>query len=120
MFPLLQAKLIPAARVHVGIQAQAALPDGAPLMRPEVLQLVGPPPDKAAALQRRGSAAGAPVGGGGDKRRNGGEGSLGAGGSSSRSSRGEGGQGGTGQGTRLGGSSSPSASRLPKWMKIGK
>ena len=53
MFPLLQAKLIPAARVHVGIQAQAALPDGAPLMRPEVLQLVGPPPDKAAALQRR-------------------------------------------------------------------
>ncbi|GAB4818950.1 hypothetical protein N2152v2_005996 [Parachlorella kessleri] len=111
-----QAKLIPAARVHVGIQGQPASPQGAPLLRPEVLQLVGPPPDKAAALQRRGSAAGAPVGGGGDKRRNGGEGAAGAGGGS----RGEGGAGGAGQGTRLGGSGSPGAVRLPKWMKIGK
>ncbi len=96
--------------MHVGIQGQAEQPEGATLLRPEVLQLLAPAPDKASALHHRD-----PTGAGGDKRRNR-EGGSGEGPGPSGTA---GGSGGAGPGRLGGGGGAAGAAKVPKWLKLG-
>lgn len=100
---LYAAKLIPAAKVHVGLDAGKASPASgatAELIRPEVLALVEAPPQRAAVMhagkapapQQEQQAAGA-------------SGSSGAGASGSGAAARPGATGGKG---------------VPKWLKLGK
>lgn len=100
--------------MHVGLGAP--LPEGTPLLRPEVLALLGPPPDKASAVHRQqgtGGVAAAPVGNGGDKRRGGSGGAAAAAEGPSGSGRSAG-----PSGASAGGESSQPG--VPKWLKLAK
>lgn len=102
---LYTAKLIPAAKVHVGLDAsKASPPAGAPgeLIRPEVLAIVEAPPKRADVMHAsKAPAAAQQVAAGGT-----GDGSAGASGS-----------GAAGAAARPG---ATGGKGVPKWLKLGK